>query len=216
MAGARRDGMKEAFVHYGSIPDQPSPCGRRGKLRAQTPVAQDVTCPRCRGSAVVRLALAEDGVTMTAREYAADMADATRIAADALLRRNEARRRGIEPSRYSPGEDNPYWDGERFRFRAPPEVAWLPYKEYLRSPYWGFLSECMKEWANRKCKKCGTRHDLGGLDVHHLTYVRRGNEYPSDLAVLCRACHAAVHIGGWRDIESGKLVGVIGKARALA
>jgi hypothetical protein len=39
---------------------------------------------------------------------------------------------------------------------------------------------------------CGSRENL---DVHHLTYKRRGNERPADLVALCRRCHKERHAG---------------------
>lgn len=48
--------------------------------------------------------------------------------------------------------------------------------------------------ADDLCEDCGERL-LGGGEFHHLTYLRRGREYPSDLALLCRDCHQARHIG---------------------
>ena len=66
----------------------------------------------------------------------------------------------------------------------------MPYTEYLRSP----------EWRNRRiralcvagdaCEECGVGYSL---QVHHLTYERRGCELPEDLVVLCKTCHRMVH-----------------------
>ncbi len=39
------------------------------------------------------------------------------------------------------------------------------------------------------CARCGRIKSAANLQVHHLTYERLGNELPSDLQVLCHACH---------------------------
>jgi 5-methylcytosine-specific restriction endonuclease McrA len=57
--------------------------------------------------------------------------------------------------------------------------------------------------AAGQCEECGEHLPL---EMHHLTYVRRGRdpsedepifgfETPDDLQALCRACHHARHIG---------------------
>lgn len=67
----------------------------------------------------------------------------------------------------------------------------MPYNEYLQTKHWKtFSRERMRE-ADYKCKKCG-RSDIE-LNVHHLTYERRGCELPSDVIVLCKACHLEAH-----------------------
>jgi len=67
----------------------------------------------------------------------------------------------------------------------------MPYDEFLRTTYWKkFAKERMRE-VGYKCTKCG-RSDLV-LNVHHLTYERRGYERVSDVEVLCKACHLEAH-----------------------
>jgi hypothetical protein len=82
----------------------------------------------------------------------------------------------------------PYWpwpDEDR--------EAWLsamPYKDFLRTPEWRERREIMLNRAGYSCQDCGDDHRL---QVHHLTYERRGAEWPGDLMVLCDACHIACH-----------------------
>lgn len=69
--------------------------------------------------------------------------------------------------------------------------ATMPYREYLETPWWQELRRSKVRAAGFRCEWCG-----GGrrrLDVHHLTYERRGYELWEDLIVLCRACHEAEH-----------------------
>lgn len=76
----------------------------------------------------------------------------------------------------------------------------MPYEHYLKTLRWRIVRERALQAAGRKCSECGTGDDL---QVHHLTYARRGCEAPEDLAVMCRACHFAQHpnlaeLDAWR------------------
>lgn len=65
----------------------------------------------------------------------------------------------------------------------------MDYKKYIRSNEW--LSVRIDILINRnKCERCGSKHKL---QVHHLSYIRLGNEEPSDLEVLCCKCHMNEH-----------------------
>lgn len=67
----------------------------------------------------------------------------------------------------------------------------MPYNEYLQTKHWKTFSRERVREADYKCKKCG-RSDIE-LNVHHLTYERRGCELASDVIVLCKACHLEAH-----------------------
>lgn len=75
--------------------------------------------------------------------------------------------------------------------RTPAELAAMPYSEYLRTPEWRDRRRQEIQAAEYKCANCGRRTTR--LQVHHLTYERRGNEHPDDLVVLCPHCHAQEH-----------------------
>ena len=72
-------------------------------------------------------------------------------------------------------------------------------KKPFRKTYRKYLGS--KEWAEKRaqvifrdrgnCTIC--RVKMRGLQVHHKTYVRFGNELLEDLTTLCPACHEAVH-----------------------
>ena len=64
------------------------------------------------------------------------------------------------------------------------------YQGYLQSQHWRITRYDAKARAGRRCKRCGTTQDL---QVHHLTYARKGFEHPDDLEVLCKRCHYIVH-----------------------
>lgn len=67
----------------------------------------------------------------------------------------------------------------------------LKYREYLKSPEWQRRRRHALQRADFLCQNCNKRDKR--LEVHHLTYARRGHELPTDLIVLCRACHEAFH-----------------------
>jgi 5-methylcytosine-specific restriction endonuclease McrA len=64
------------------------------------------------------------------------------------------------------------------------------YARYLRSPGWQQRRGRVLARAGYRCEHCGARVKL---DVHHLTYARRGREELTDLVALCRACHRREH-----------------------
>jgi hypothetical protein len=70
------------------------------------------------------------------------------------------------------------------------ELHAMAYPLYLETPEWRLRATQIKTSSGLRCAACGgdTR-----LQVHHLTYVRRGYERPSDLLTLCRVCHKLVH-----------------------
>lgn len=66
-------------------------------------------------------------------------------------------------------------------------AQYISYPEYLRSPYWRRLRECMLWLADYRCQVCKSEKDL---EVHHASgYSCLGHERPEDLIVLCRRCH---------------------------
>ena len=87
------------------------------------------------------------------------------------------RRTGREGRQSESGED-------------PDELRQMPYWQYLRTPHWQILRHRALGLAERRCFYCGSGDHL---DVHHLTYSRRGCELDEDLIVLCRTCHAYEH-----------------------
>lgn len=64
------------------------------------------------------------------------------------------------------------------------------YEEYLQSPHWHAVRDRALAYAEHKCQLCYSAKDL---QVHHRTYERVGKERPSDLTVLCKACHEKHH-----------------------
>jgi hypothetical protein len=73
----------------------------------------------------------------------------------------------------------------------PDDLRRMPYWLYLRSKHWDIVRRRALAVAEGKCFYCGA---ISHLDVHHLTYRRRGCELDEDLIVLCRTCHDAEHL----------------------
>lgn len=71
-------------------------------------------------------------------------------------------------------------------------VANMPYKKYLTTPYWKFVSQLAKKKAKYKCQLCGSESNL---NTHHRTYEHKGYEINNmeDLIVLCQNCHSKFH-----------------------
>ncbi len=64
------------------------------------------------------------------------------------------------------------------------------YHRYLQSKPWKIKSDNAKVMADHKCQLC---YSPDGLETHHRTYDRLGEEKISDLIVLCSACHKKHH-----------------------
>jgi hypothetical protein len=63
-------------------------------------------------------------------------------------------------------------------------------RAYLNTPEWKRKRLVKLEQANNRCQKCGS---VASLQVHHLTYARFGEEWDSDLIVVCDSCHRQCH-----------------------
>lgn len=89
---------------------------------------------------------------------------------------------------YAPFEMARHWRSLRWWLGGP--LRRWRYRRYLRSEHWRSLRRQVIRRSGGRCERCGRS---GRLEVHHVTYVRRGRELPSDLQVLCRDCHDEAH-----------------------
>lgn len=67
------------------------------------------------------------------------------------------------------------------------------YKAYLASKHWKLFKKKFREskYYTGRCFICGKSK---GLHLHHLTYVRIGKEFLTDVVELCGSpCHRNVH-----------------------
>lgn len=74
------------------------------------------------------------------------------------------------------------------------------YPEYLKSEEWQNRRADALHRARYACQLCNASDN--GLDVHHRTYERVFNEWPSDLTVLCRDCHRKFHLAESGGVRS--------------
>ena len=65
------------------------------------------------------------------------------------------------------------------------------YNEYLKSPQWKAKKNLVLKRANYCCEGCGA--SKVSLEVHHLTYERKGMELLTDLVAFCGRCHELAH-----------------------
>lgn len=72
------------------------------------------------------------------------------------------------------------------------QIRRMPYKEFLKTPYWKIISEFQKYESDYCCVICGSKTNL---NVHHTTYKNHGNEALNleDLITVCRDCHRKIH-----------------------
>lgn len=103
----------------------------------------------------------------------------------------------------------PLFDSDRYK--AEPVlvqrlVSIKEYREYLQSPHWQAFRQWTLEARGHRCERC---HRKDGLNVHHLTYERRGHERLDDVVVLCLGCHRREHAiaAGRRRDERWRLGG---------
>jgi len=80
---------------------------------------------------------------------------------------------------------------------AQSQLDTMPYEAYPQTDHWLKLRGEAIARADGRCQVCNSTYRL---QVHHRTYVRRGNENPGDLTVLCEPCHDLFH-------RYGKLAG---------
>ena len=66
----------------------------------------------------------------------------------------------------------------------------IDYDEYIKSDAWRKRARAAKKRAKGRCQIC---YSDGELHAHHRTYQRLGEEWPTDLTVLCSDCHRLVH-----------------------
>ena len=65
----------------------------------------------------------------------------------------------------------------------------IDYHEYIKSDAWRKRAMSAKRRAKWRCQVCNSKGKHATLNAHHRTYERLGNEWPTDLVVLCKKCH---------------------------
>ena len=62
----------------------------------------------------------------------------------------------------------------------------MNYYAYIKSPKWYALCQRTRDFWDNRCAVC---YEPRPLEVHHRTYLRLGNELPTDVLPLCDECH---------------------------
>lgn len=76
-------------------------------------------------------------------------------------------------------------------WKSQEEVRWRQrYEQHLLSEKWQQLRRKVFLRSGGVCEGCAERR---ATEVHHLTYVRLGNEMLFDLAAVCSQCHEIIH-----------------------
>lgn len=69
----------------------------------------------------------------------------------------------------------------------------MPYQTYLKTHHWELARSAIFCRDHNRCADCGDSMEEKPLEVHHITYIRRGKENLADLMTLCRDCHQERH-----------------------
>jgi len=69
----------------------------------------------------------------------------------------------------------------------------LPYREYLKTPWWSLVRDRTIKRARGSCELCQRAE---AREAHHTTYERVGQEKPDDMVALCRHCHQHITDNG--------------------
>jgi hypothetical protein len=79
----------------------------------------------------------------------------------------------------------------------------LPYRDYLKTPWWGFVHDRTIKRARGLCELCGQH---AAREAHHTTYERIGQEQPEDTVALCRRCHQHITDNGLGQLSRRDLL----------
>ncbi len=74
-------------------------------------------------------------------------------------------------------------------------AAQIHYQKYLKSWRWRILRGIRKWVDGGRCRMCGSTKRL---EVHHRSYLHRGNSWLGelmDLTTCCKNCHSDYHDG---------------------
>lgn len=77
------------------------------------------------------------------------------------------------------------------RHRRIRQLGYKDYDDYLLSPAWSDVKRRYRASDMPQMCACGATK---GLQMHHKTYERVGQERLEDLAVMCKTCHRDLHI----------------------
>lgn len=80
-----------------------------------------------------------------------------------------------------------------YSIRKIKKLKTMPYKDYLKTQHWELARSAVLTRDEQRCADCGKSKHEKPLEVHHITYIRRGKENLTDMMTLCRECHQERH-----------------------
>ena len=102
---------------------------------------------------------------------------------------------GVNPKHRICGNCTAFRDMDLELLRKKPGEKLTPahraaYSRYLKTPQWKERRARALKRAKHKCSLCSKKH---GLECHHRSYERIGQERPEDLIIICSSCHGTHH-----------------------
>ena len=82
---------------------------------------------------------------------------------------------------------------ESYSYRKMKKLRRMSHNEYLKTQHWELARSATLKRDENRCADCGISVEEEPLEVHHITYIRRGKERLEDLTTLCQDCHEERH-----------------------
>ena len=85
-----------------------------------------------------------------------------------------------------------YYKGS-YSYKKMKKLKRLSHNDYLNTQHWELARSAVLKRDENRCADCGISNEKKPLEVHHITYIRRGKEHLDDLMTLCQDCHQERH-----------------------
>ena len=82
---------------------------------------------------------------------------------------------------------------ESYSSRKIKKLKRMSHNEYLKTQHWKLAESAVLKRDLNRCADCGNSTEEKPIEVHHITYIRRGKESLEDLMALCKDCHTERH-----------------------
>jgi 5-methylcytosine-specific restriction endonuclease McrA len=85
-----------------------------------------------------------------------------------------------------------YYKGS-YSYRKMKKLKRMSHNDYFNTHHWELARSAALKRDENRCADCGISIEKKPLEVHHITYIRRGKEHLDDLMTLCQDCHQERH-----------------------
>ncbi|MDF2591937.1 MAG: hypothetical protein K0S75_1403 [Clostridia bacterium] len=85
-----------------------------------------------------------------------------------------------------------YYKGS-YSYKKMKKLKRMSHNDYLNTQHWELARSAVLKRDENRCADCGISNEKKPLEVHHITYIRRGKEHLDDLMTLCQDCHQERH-----------------------